>query len=93
MPSDSKAGERGQDRHRKADGQRHARAVHDARVDVAPEHVGAKPEFDGGVARALGGRERRRVDGAEIGSQQRDQQHEDQQGRAEGDGGMAIDEA
>ena len=40
---DREAGERGQDRDREADGQRDARAVEHARVDVAAEHVGAEP--------------------------------------------------
>ena len=40
---DREAGERGKDRHREADRERDARAVDDARIDVAAEHVGAEP--------------------------------------------------
>ena len=35
--------ERGQQRHREADGERDPRAVEHARIDVAAEHVGAEP--------------------------------------------------
>ena len=46
--------DRGTGRHREPDQQRHPRAVQDAGIDVAPEHVGAEPVEFGGRTGAPG---------------------------------------
>ena len=67
--------------------------IEHARIDVAAEHVGAEPESRRRRAGALGGRERGRIDRAEIGREDRDQDQDQQQRAADRDGGMAAQEA
>ncbi len=79
-------------RDRKADGERHPRAVDDAGIDVAAEHVGAEPVLQGGRPGALRRRERGRIDGREIRREHAHEHDQRQQNAADRNGGMAHGE-
>ncbi|MGY3394579.1 hypothetical protein ACVWW6_007170 [Bradyrhizobium sp. USDA 3311] len=64
-----------------------------ARIDVAAEHVGAEPVVRRRRARALGWRERGRIDRSEIRREDRDQDQRQQQRTADGDRRMTAQEA
>ena len=91
--ADGETGERGEERHRQADGERDPRPVEHARIDVAAELVGAEPVSRRGRPRALGGRERGRVDGPEIRREYPDQDEAEQQRAADRDCRMVAQEA
>jgi len=76
-----------------ADRERDPRAEQHARIDVAAEHVGAEPVVRRRRARALGGRERGRIDRSEIRCEDRDQDQHQQQRATNGDRRMTAQKA
>jgi hypothetical protein len=77
--------------HADPDGQRHPRAIGRVAVDIAPEHVGAKPILRGRPAQPADRRQGLRVDGAETRRKNRDQRHQAKQRPADDHGRMAAD--
>src|SRR5579871_2390527 len=80
-------------RHAEPHRQRYPGAVNRAAVNVAAEHVGAKPVLRRRPAQPLDRRQGLRVDGAEIGGEDRRQRHQAEQYAADDDRRMTAEVA
>ena len=88
---DRKSHQRAEYRHGDAYGERHTGTEQDAAVDVASQHVGAEPELRRGLLQSSERCGGLRIDGAEPGREQRDEDHREQDDAAHDRGRMPAE--